>query len=71
MELNMEYIKAQLQRRTAERQLSVIARGCGLTVRTLQRLAKGQSGTIKNAQTVQDYLLRNEGKKRLDDEQKG
>jgi hypothetical protein len=66
MSINMEYIRAQLQRRAGERQLSRIAGHTGVTVRTLQRLAKGQSGTVSNAQAVQDFLLRTEKQAKIE-----
>lgn len=66
MNIEMEYIKAQLQRRAGERQLSAVARGSGVNLRTLQRLARGQQGTIGNASKVQVYLQGTERLKRLE-----
>ena len=66
MQINMDYIQAQLQRRAGERQLATIARALNINVRTLQRLAKGQSGTVKNAQAVQQFLHDTERQRRLD-----
>lgn len=66
MTIEMEYIKAQLQRRAGERQLSMVARCSGVNLRTLQRLAKGDQGTVSNATKVQDFLRRTEHQKKLE-----
>lgn len=68
MGIDMNYIQAQLQRRAGERQLRIVARAVGLHWRTIYRLAHGQSGTMKNAQKVQDFLRENERVKKLDKE---
>lgn len=65
MQINMEYIRAQLQRRAGERQLTRVAQECGLTVRTLQRIAKEGNCTTKNAEKVQQFLLDTEKQKKL------
>lgn len=67
MELNPEYVKAQLQRRKAERQLAAVARGSGLTRRTIDYILNGRSGHIKTITTLQKYLERTEGQKKLDE----
>lgn len=67
MQINTDYIKAQLQRRATERQLSKVASGCGVNVRTLQRIAKGESCSMKIAGKVQQFLLDTEREKKLSD----
>lgn len=60
MSINMEYIKAQVQRRAAGRQLSALATHAGCTVRTLQRLADGKSCSVTMAERVQTALKETE-----------
>lgn len=67
MDINIEYIKAQLQRRISERQLRKVADGSGVGLRTVHRIAHGAGYTIKTAEKLQGYLERNEKKKKLDD----
>lgn len=66
MEIN--YIKAQLQRRLHERQLSAVALASGVSRRTLYRIIDGKSNaTMQTLGTLDTFLKRTERSKRLDD----
>lgn len=67
MEISTEYIKAQLQRRVALRELRKVADGSGVSLRTLHRIIKGASCTTANAGQLQRYLVETESMKRLPD----
>lgn len=63
MEINVEYIKGQLQRRAGSRQLAAVARAAGVNLRTLHRLKDGKPGTVALANKVQKFLERTENDK--------
>ena len=68
MEISMEYIKAQLQRRSGERQLPKVVKGSGVALRTLHRIIKGQGDTQHSTVVaLNEYLKRTEQVKRLSD----
>jgi DNA-binding phage protein len=60
VEINVEYIKGQLQRRAGERQLTAVAKAAGVNLRTLHRMQKGEPGTVALANKVQKFLERTE-----------
>lgn len=68
MEISMDYIRSQLQRRAAERQLSAVAAGSKVHLRTLQRMVNGHGGRIENAEKVQKFLRDTEREKKLSKE---
>lgn len=73
MEISIEYIKAQLQRRVAERQLSKVAAGSGVGLRTLRRILDNDSAnatlhTLHTLDTLTKYLKRTERDKKLGQE---
>lgn len=71
MELNLEYVRAQLERRKDQRQLAAVARGTKLSTRTLSYIINGRSGHIETIKTLQEYLKRTEGQKKLGQEDVG
>jgi DNA-binding phage protein len=73
MEISIEYIKAQLQRRVAERQLSKVANGSGVALRTLRRILDDDSAnaTLHTLDTLTKYLKRTERDKKLEQEDPG
>lgn len=57
MQIDMEYIRAQLTRRRDERQLSAVARGSGVSFRTLINVVNGYSNLrTGTATTLQEFL---------------
>jgi predicted transcriptional regulator len=68
VEISIEYIKGQLQRRAGERQLAAVARVSGVNLRTLHRLAKGQAGTVTTAEKVQQFLKDTEKKRKIEEQ---
>lgn len=66
MEISIEYIKGQLQRRACERQLTAVARASGVNLRTLHRLAKGKAGTVTTAERVQQFLKDTEKQRKIE-----
>jgi hypothetical protein len=66
---NMDYIRAQLQRRTAERQLPTVAKRSGVGLRTLRRIIAGDGGcNYATVKQLDEFLRRTEKAKRLDDD---
>lgn len=66
MQLNIDYIVAQLQRRAAERQLVKVAQGAGVNIRTLQRIVVDKGGSTKKLEKVQQFLADTEKQKKLE-----
>lgn len=66
MQINTEYIVAQLQRRAGERQLGKVAKGSGVNLRTLQRMVKENGGSTKKLEKVQKFLAETEKQKKLE-----
>jgi thiamine kinase-like enzyme len=61
MKIDPEYVKKELIRRTSERQLSLVALGCGVNVRTMQRIMAGYTGAkVKTVSALQTYLKNTE-----------
>lgn len=67
MDINLDYIVAQLQRRRDQRQLAKVARAVRVTTRTLANIMSGRPGTTAIATRLQDYLRRTEHQKELED----
>jgi hypothetical protein len=65
MEISVEYIKAQLQRRARERQLPRVALGSGVGLRTLHRILTKGSCTTRTAESLQVFLTTTEKQKEL------
>lgn len=60
------YIRAQLQRRLYERQLTQVANGSGVSRYTLYRIARGGNGSVKTLTALEEFLRRTEREKKLD-----
>lgn len=60
------YIRAQLQRRLYERQLTRVADGSGVSRYTLHRIIKGGNGSVKTLTALEAFLRRTERQKKLD-----
>jgi hypothetical protein len=67
MNINTEYIAAQLQRRADNGELPRVAAGAKVALRTLHRVKAGGSCRTATAQALQTYLQATESKRRLDD----
>jgi hypothetical protein len=67
MQINMDYIRAQLQRRASERQLAKVARMAHIGLNTLRRIIEGKSCRMGIASDLQDFLTRHEKVRKLDE----
>lgn len=65
--MEIEFIKAQLQRRSDERQLGKVAELSGVGRRTLHRIIKGGNATLETLTKLSTFLTNTRDKKRLDD----
>lgn len=65
MQIDIDYIKAQLQRRSLERQLPRVAIGAGVGLRTVHRVLKTGSCTTRTAEALQIFLNTTERQKEL------
>lgn len=66
MPIDIEYIRAQLRKRSDARQLAAVARGTGLNVRTLAYILAGRTGHAQTLDTLQTYLKENSRKTKLE-----
>lgn len=64
--MDILYIRKQLERRVQERQLSKVAVGSGVNLRTLQRIMKGENSSFQTLDVLDAYLRRTARKVKLD-----
>lgn len=64
--MDILYIRKQLERRVHERQLSKVATGSGVNLRTLQRIMKGENSSFQTLDALDAYLRRTARKVKLD-----
>lgn len=67
MAIDLDFIRAQLRRRSDERQLTAVARGAGVNVRTLSYILAGRGGHMDTLSKLQTYLKATARKKKLED----
>jgi hypothetical protein len=67
MDINMDFIQAQLQRRADQRALPKVAAGAGVGVRTVHRVLATGTCTTTTASKLQNFLQSTQAHRRLND----
>jgi hypothetical protein len=69
MEATIDYIRTQLRRRAEEKQLPIIAKATGVSLRTLYYIANGRGAQGRTMRELDSYLKKNVRRRRLDEGQ--
>jgi hypothetical protein len=67
MQINMDYIRAQLQRRAGERQTAKVSRMAGVGINTIRRIIEGNACRLSIAGRLQPFLEKHEKVRKLDE----